>query len=227
MTNKKTTIKAVTLSIILILVSVLSLFLLEQLSPEFFGSITGKLITQVYVIPAYPMDCNVTMYNGQNLLSFFCIPNYFEREQFLANFTGYTKIYAYRAGNSDPWKSYKTNMPGWVVQDLDYFSRTDGYWFFMNISNTINYFYNGSKVSKTTLYLKEGWNLIGYPTNIPQNTSFFLNQTEYAYEIRSYDNENKTYKSYVKNSGGTLILIESNYGYWLYVNQSTSLEVNW
>ena len=164
-----------------------------------------------------------------NLISFFCITAFEDRDSFLENISDYELVFTYRSEDSvDPWKVYNPGMPVWVVQDLDYFSRRDGYWIYFNITNSTNYFINGSKRIPTEISLREGWSLAGYPTNQPKLIQESLESINNTYlVVYTMNNTEKTLLNYTKSDGGVLNETIPYQGYWIQTSADDDWVVTW
>ncbi|MFH1770598.1 MAG: hypothetical protein ABH828_03500 [archaeon] len=229
--TEKTILELVALSFLFISLSVGVLLVFDRAFPEGFDSITGKATTgaRVYIYPALPVDCNISFNPEWNLLSFFCITTYEDMNTFLQNISDYELIYTYRSADSvDPWKVYNPNMPVWVVQDLEYFSRKEGYWIYFNITNSTNYFFNGSKRIPTTVSLPAGWSLAGYPTNQPKLIEESLESiNDTLLTVYTMNNTDKNMLNYTKSSGGVINETKPYQGYWIRTNASDNWVVTW
>jgi len=181
--------------------------------------------TYVNVLPKQPTYCDFNLNPGWNLVSFFCLGMFVNRDEVLQPIEGhYVKIFSYNPTDStDPWKSYNPTLPAWTVQQLNFMDRVSGYWIYMNDSTA--YIYNGtSRSSVISLYY--GWNLIGYPDNksrlINESTSDLLFNI-----IRTYDNSSDSYKDYIKGAQNNALNYFDPYaGYWINSSAIQSLMIN-
>lgn len=197
------------------------------------NQISGMTTSQVYIIQTPPENCSVNLTSGINMVSFYCetgtSPISTALENRTHNVLNYSAIYKYNANNiNDSWDSYNPNLPSWTVQALTNLNRRYGYVVVMNSDG--EYFEEGYAFVSTNITLRPGWNFIGYPSNSEMNISNALSQIDGIYtraEAYTNVNETKTWLFYVPESGGTLQFMTPMVGYWVHVNQSSSLLVNW
>ncbi len=225
--QKKLSLEMFAITVVILGITISSLFLFQELFPEGFGEITGNAVSSVRIIQPPEAHCNMTFVGGWNLVSFFCISTQENKTAFFQNITGESLVFTYDAfDSSDPWKSMNPSLPNWTVQDFpEYLSRANAYWIY--ISGPENFFYNGSKRIPSYINLATGWNLVGYPTNIERNVSLvFSNLSATFLEIKSYNNTAGIYTNY-NGTGGTMNKTLPYRGYWLNVNTSGVWVVDW
>lgn len=210
--NRKTEEILILITILLLLT--LSIIVFEKIMPTSFQSITGKAVTMVNITPPPPVNCSFTLSAGLNLVSFFCISNMESRDDVVGSLSGIEGIFEYQEGQTDAWKTYNPDLPSFVIHDLNYMSRTEGYW--IRMSSSRNFFFEGGLIVPTNMPLIPGWNLAGYPTNQtkPVNQSFASISGNYT-EVRAYNTSTGSFISYVPGVGGALTQTESYYGYWI------------
>ena len=198
---------------VLLLLS-LMLISLDALLPSSFQKITGGVITTVNVTQANPINCSLTLASGLNLVSFFCISNSVPVSQVVGGLSNLEAVFEYQEGSTDPWKIYNPNLPGFVIQDLQSMSRTEGYWIIMSSDENLSL--QGMLRVPTFINLATGWNLVGYPTNEikPANESFATIDGNFT-EVRTYLPSVGSFISYVPGVGGALNQTEPNLGYWI------------
>ena len=132
--EEKTLVEVIAISFLFLSLSVGTLLVIEKALPEQFERITGYASAAVNVTQAIPTSCDMTFYPEWNLVSFFCLPTLEDIDTLTVGFPSYTKIFTYRSLDSaDPWKAYNPSLPSWVVQDLNYVSRLEGYWIYFSI----------------------------------------------------------------------------------------------
>jgi len=197
-----------------ILLLILSLFVFEKILPTSFQKITGNVVTRVNVTQPQVAYCNFTLYSGLNLVSFFCIPTMHPRDQVIGNLSSLEAIFEYQEEKSDAWKSYNPSLPNFVIQDLSFMSRTEGYWIMMR--NNQQFLLEGALRRSTSILLVPGWNLVGYPTNTTMvvNNSFISILSNMT-EARTRNPLSGNFISYVPGIGGALNQTEPYYGYWI------------
>ena len=132
----------------------------------------------------------------------------------VGSLSGLDGIFEYQENSSDLWKTYNPNLPSFVIQDLTYMSRTEGYW--IRMQSNENFSLSGGLRLPTNIYLVPGWNLVGYPTNQtkPVNQSFISINGNFT-EVRTYNSSAGSFISYVPGVGGALNQTIAYYGYWI------------
>ncbi|MEM2918905.1 MAG: hypothetical protein QXY62_05350 [Candidatus Altiarchaeota archaeon] len=128
--------------------------------------------------------------------------------------------YRYVLGYIDgSWKFYAVEAPG--VSTLKNMSPIYGYWIYVNKTGGVNLTINGTLLTNTTWHLREGWNLIGYPsiTTIDVATALSNISGNYRYVLGYIDG---SWKFYAVEAPGvsTLKNLTPGYGYWIYVNKT-------
>jgi hypothetical protein len=192
-------------------------FLNLEDSIDSVNEITGNVVSRVNVSPMREVPCNFTLYEGANLVSFFCITFEAARNDITTNITSLYGIFEYQKGSADKWKSYNPSLPSWVVQDLNVMSRTRGYWVIVNSTGQI--IVPGGVRIPTNIPVTAGWNLVGYPTNETKTVNqSFLSIAGNFTEAREFDPISKTYQNFIPPNTGGLTHTKPNYGYWLNSN---------
>jgi hypothetical protein len=156
------------------------------------NSLTGNYMinTKVEVIPIIFKNCSFHLYPGWNMVSFYCLGLFAERDSVLNSVSGsYGAIFEYNSFDSeDPWKSYNPSLPNWTVQQLTDMDRISGYWVYMY--DDANFYYGG-KYSDSIILLNTGWNFVGYPNTNAANITTSLNNTPFSV-VKNYINTNIT-----------------------------------
>jgi len=201
------------------------------------SDITGKVVSQitstrVNISSVKPFVCEIELKKGLNTMSFPCISSYTPRTEFFDNVENGTNntyaIYEYKGDSSDPWKVYNPNLPSYVVQDLNYLDRSKGYIIIMNKSDFLNY--SGFLPDAPSVTTKNGWALVGYPSNktkiLPSgltsiNDSFLVIETYY-----NNDSGKNGYYSYYNDGSGNLTSLETYHGYWINSTASDNWDLN-
>ncbi len=215
--NKKIETTLIVGSTLLFLVLVI--FTLQQFVPDSFNTITGDVISRVNITQPLQQNCNFTLYEGLNLVSFFCIPNSLGRDYVIGSVANIEAVFEYQEGSSDLWKTYNPGLPSFVVQDLTVMSRTEGYWLKMYAQEA--FFLEGGLRLPTDIPLQAGWNLAGYPTNeIKSVNDSFQSIGGNFTEVRAYNPITDSTINFVPGVGGALNQTEPYYGYW--INATTS-----
>jgi hypothetical protein len=189
------------------------------------SGLTGSAITntQVTIIPALPANCSLHLNPGWNLVSFYCLGLFTDRSAVLSSIDGqYTKIFSYNPyDTSDPWKSYNPNLPAGIVQQLNNMDRMSGYWIYIPTGADLTY--EGVNKTSSTITMKTGWNLIGYPSITTRNINNTLNNISFTI-IQRYNTTSDTWLVYINgSSNNTLNTLDTYVGYWINVTSDQSL----
>lgn len=200
-------------------------FMIYDISTELrINKIIGEVVSSVNVSEAPPSYCYFPLYEGKNLISFHCISGTYPRTFLFENFTGdYSAIFSYDVNDaSDHWKSYNPSLPSWVVQDLNWVYYDKGYLIVMNDNSTFDF--EGILNSHASTSLHIGWNMIGYPVSTakPTEDAFASIAGKYTIVLQYKLNEDTWYYYAPNDLSSTLTMIEPDYGYWIYINQSTN-----
>jgi len=186
---------------------------------------TGKVTSVVNVTRGAMEECDFEVYEGMNLISYHCINGFAPIQLLFANITeSIDYAYSYFETDIDPWKVYNPNLPSYVVQDLNLIEDRRGLWIFM-VQNESMY-YNGTRSLRTSMDLKEGWNLIGYPTLNDETIDDALSTIEGDYNIAiAYQNPDDTWQTGGPEGDGSLEYITKDRGYWIYMNKDSTLSL--
>lgn len=200
----------------------LSLFIYNIIFTPQLNKLTGNAITSVNVTKSIPTSCNITIYNGENLISFHCISGLFPLDFVLENITTdkYNSIFEYNQNDvNDPWKSYNPTLPNYIIQDLSMIKEDKGYWIIANKNSSINF--EGILNSHQSTQLYQGWNLVGYPRiiNTTPSDAFSSLNGKYDFVIQYKKILDTWYYYSPSDPASTLTLIEPDYGYWIHLNQ--------
>jgi len=103
----------------------------------------------------------------------------------------------------------------------DEIDKSVGLWINMNQSDTLEL--DGSIPRNKTIDLRAGWNLIGYPTMI-DNDVFDIVKNVSLFNLLTYDGSWLSYSP--SRNQNSLEMMRPGYGYWVYVNESTSLMIS-
>ena len=210
--NRKLEEALILITVILLLI--LSLIVFEKVLPTSLKTITGKVISRVNITHPPPVNCSFTLYQGLNLVSFFCISTMHPTTDVVGSLLALEGVFEYQENNSDPWKTYNPNLPSFVIQDLAYMSRIEGYW--IRMQSNENFLLEGGLNRPTNIYLTSGWNLAGYPTNETKgvNQSFSSISGNFT-EVRTYNTSLGIFINYVPGVGGALNETQPYQGYWI------------
>ncbi|MFH1174189.1 MAG: hypothetical protein V1725_03595 [archaeon] len=213
-------------------VAVLLAILLYLTSPTITGKVTA---TSVNILPLKEYNCSVTLAAGWNLISIFCIQgDEITPEQALSSMSTIPYYVFGHTLTSDTWKVYVNripasfaDLPSYAIDDLSVMKRTQGFWVYVDSATIITY--NGALRNNVVLPLQEGWNLIGYPTNISKNISEALSSIDGSYsEVWQYNASNQTWSSYRPDTpNSTLQEMAPGYGYWINMTAAATWVVDW
>ena len=133
----------------------------------------------------------------------------------------YDKIEKYNiTDNNDPWKINKEGKP--FGNDLTTLNETTGFWIHITRLNDIIFFYNGSlPFENQTVYLRPGWNLVGYPSLNDRNRTDALNGLIFGKDIVSIWTYNSGDQKWVEIKDTDFF--EVGKGYWVY----SMVKINW
>ncbi len=228
MVKNKAKISIISIIIVLCL-TMFSFYIAEDLP----NLLTGRTITRVNILETPPADCEVHLAEGLNLASFYCETG----ERHVSNaltdenntVLNYTAIFRFNPGDEEnPWSSYNPNLPNWTIQNLNNLNRRYGYWIKMEEPGM--YFREGFDFPQTTINLRRGWNLIGYPTSTERDIEDALSQISATYtRVEAYTEVDgtKTWLYHVPGGPSTIENMTPGLGYWVYMEQDATLLINW
>ena len=141
----------------------------------------------------------------------------------------YNKVYAYNAfDTADPWKVYDLSLPPFL-NDLSEINNTKGLWLYATQNAT--WTVNGTWPGSTSIPLKTGWNLVGYPGQTIKSVSDALSSIagKYTkvYTYLAFDDADpwKVYDVSLPVFLNDLTQIQAGRAYWIYVTQDCTLTV--
>ncbi|MFH0893545.1 MAG: Ig-like domain-containing protein, partial [Bacteroidota bacterium] len=154
--------------------------------------------------------CDITLSTGWNLISLPVIVSNTAIANVLSDVSNINNVNTVQYWDtvSNGWKYY---IPGAGGNTLDTIRDGNGYWIFMNSSDSLAV--TGTKTPAApdhapTYSVASGWNLVGFKSTISQITSTYLsNLSTLSYTLLNASNENK-------NSGN----MDSGKGYWLWAS---------
>ncbi len=179
-----------------------------------------------------PFTCIHTLPAGTSLVSIPCLELTLPRQRFLSNFSAggsnVAVIYKYTPFTSGKWSVYNASLPNYTVQSLSSVGRLDGLYFVMDAPETVTY--TGFLPPQTSMALRAGWNLVGYPSNRTQDLAPLLSSVAGTYalvETLEGTRENGTYLTDTPPPGGETLLNMSIYhGYWFRMASATTWVVD-
>jgi hypothetical protein len=141
----------------------------------------------------------------------------------------YSKVYAYNAFDTvDPWKVYDLSLPPFL-NDLTEINHTKGLWLYATQNST--WTINGSWPGSTSIPLKTGWNLIGYPgqttKTVTDALSSIAGKYTKVYTYVAFDDADpwKVYDISLPVFLNDLTHIQAGRAYWIWVTQDCTLMV--
>lgn len=203
------------------------------LTSDFNDFISGRSVAQVRIDQANATNCSVQLKQGVNMVSFYCEPGFILLNKSMVDASNasldYYAVFLFNPNNlNDSWSSYNPSLPAWATQSLSTLNRRSGYAVVMNTQG--EYFHDGYRFANTRIPLQTGWNFIGYPSDVEKNISEALYQLDGNYtlvEAFQVLNGSNAWRSYVPGTGGTLEWMEPMVGYWIFMNTSQNLVIDW
>jgi hypothetical protein len=119
----------------------------------------------------------------------------------------------------DPWKTYRV---GSTVNDLWNLDHTMGFW--LHATQNTNLTVYGALLMNTSITLKAGWNLVGYPSLINRTASLALAGTG-SDIITIFDGASLSYMQDIMDL--STVIMEPGEGYWVHVPADTTWVVDW
>jgi hypothetical protein len=164
----------------------------------------------VYII--IPRAFETTLHRGWNLISLPLAPLIDEIGAVLKSIDGrhYEAVYAY-----DPLKgAYKAYIPDQSeISELSRMEMGRGYWIYAKKAAVLRV---TGTATWTSIDLKEGWNLIGYPSIDTRPLADVLRPIEGKFDvIHGYDSAEGRYTAY-SDYASDLKSFEGGRGYWIY-----------
>jgi hypothetical protein len=164
---------------------------------------------------------SIALVPGWNLVSFNVRPTSTAVADVLASIAGqYTLVYAWDPTNG--WRLYDPTLG--ELNDLKTLDESMGFWIKMNIARTL--VVSGTSPSTTNMALKNGWNLVGYPSSgtliLPNALSLHGVSTDfslvYAYHAIDTGDEWKLFDRSIDPLLNNLTELAPGWGYWVNVS---------
>jgi len=187
---------------------------------------TGEVVAVVNIAGFSFTNCTKTLPIGYNLFSGYCLGTETDVHEALGNLTELEWVMSYvKEDTNDPWESYNPSLPSWVVQDLNVLNRNKGYWFKMRANGT--FWHSGIIKQENTISMKTGWNLIGYPSILVQDTGTTFQGMNGKYsQVVGFNDTNQTYEYYFPGGDNNTLNYTSPFqGYWVYATQDGSVTI--
>lgn len=185
------------------------------------GGIANDSYPLVNPINVQTMNCDLKP--GWNLISVPLIVGG-PPEQVLKSINGsYDIVQWYDPSDANaPWKTYHPEKPQYM-NTLHMINNIQGLWLHTNISGSLMLTITGIVPMETSILLKPGWNLVGYPSN---NNSRTVGEclTGIQYDRIQGFNETLQYRLQDLTSGD---IMHPWSGYWLHLNSYYLWTVEW
>ncbi|MGV8169324.1 MAG: hypothetical protein ACP5N3_04680 [Candidatus Nanoarchaeia archaeon] len=223
---RKNIILRTVMAVVLVLVISFISFILTS---DFNDFLSGRAVAQVYITPANITNCSVILKQGVNTVSFFCVDETKSINESMKNVydsgLNYYAIFSYNPNNiNDSWSSYNPGLPSLAVQSIHSLDRRKGYAVVMNSQE--EFFSDGYRFTNTRISLQNGWNFIGYPSDVEANISEVLAAIEGEYtKVETYQiiNGSNYWRDFIPGVGGDLDTMEPMIGYWIFMNETDIL----
>lgn|GEM_PF-2703242 len=200
------------------------LILASKLAPDKLTarapSLAQNVSTSVNITAGTPFICNVAIPQGTNLMSFPCLPIVYNLENFLTHFgsagANIGALYKYTPSSTGKWQAYNASLPNWTVQTLSSFGDQDSIYLVMDSGDS--FFMNGYVASNSSITLRTGWNLIGWPTNRTRDIADAIRtvNTSYTY-LKTLEGTEETggyLVDWPPPGGDNLTNMSIYHGYW-------------
>jgi hypothetical protein len=171
-----------------------------------------------------PLENYTILKQGWNLISIPLIQNNQNLQKVLEMIDGYYDAVQWYdpLDPSDQWKHHKGGKP--FGNDLFGLNETMGFWIHITNPGDTIFLYNGTQPSENqTIPLKEGWNLLGYPSLTNHNRTVGLNNLKFGVDVDSIQWFNSTTQTWhFMDSEDNFIV---GYGYWIHAKTDCVWEV--
>lgn len=164
---------------------------------------------------------SIDLIDGWNFISFPLSPLDETIESLFSSIDGqWDMIEHYNASYvNDPWKSYATFKPAFL-NDLTWLYHHHGFW--LHVTNATTLVIYGRPVNYAQIYLKSGWNMVGYPSYTSKPIWDALNGTGYD-AVEGFD-QAMPYNTIPLND---TYMMKPGEGYWVHVSADTFWIVDW
>jgi hypothetical protein len=164
---------------------------------------------------SHAQTTSITLFEGWNLISVPVNPTNPSVPAALSSINGkYSAFYGFDG------TSYQAYIPDSDSNTLTRIEAGKGYWSYMEEAGTLSV--QGTPASQSVA-IKEGWNLIGYPSTTSRPVLAALSSIAGKYEaLYAFDVEANSYKSYIPGEQSDLTVLEAGRGYWLYSTANTT-----
>jgi hypothetical protein len=180
---------------------------------------------EVHYIPA--TTHNVTVHSGWNLISTPLIQNNTNTLNVLNDSAGdggtnWNVVQSFIRSSPGQWKSYATYKPAFLNTLLD-INHTMGLWIYITSLGDGELTFFGDYSDYSTITLKAGWNLVGYPAQNPRTvTNSFAGVTEFI----SAEGYNAVAPYRISQLAGSYMM-QPGEAYWVQVSADTTWIIDW
>jgi parallel beta-helix repeat protein len=168
---------------------------------------------------------SVLLHSGWNLISIPYIQPDRNLDFVLSSINGsYDAVQWYNVSDSpDVWKHNQILKPS-QLNDLNNIDHKMGFWIHINESNTFLFQYPGLQLTENyTIFLKQGWNLVGYPSKTNYNITDGLNNLTFGTQIDAIWTYNDVIQKWKELT--SFDYFERGKGYWIHANNDVIWEV--
>jgi hypothetical protein len=189
----------------------------------------GVYVDEWEIVSGMPTDYSVPVVEGWNLISVPMDQDYSDPETVFNDAAGdgnttWDRLVWYDAADSqDRWKQYAT---GWntTLNDLGEVDIGMGLWINITAVGDGYLTVTGLKPTSTTMNLKAGWNLVGYPADDDSSYNVASLKSATGATIVEGFKASATYKTEVLADG---VCLKKGAGYWVYAPADTTWTVDW
>jgi len=184
----------------------------ESVNSSFITDVTNQQI-DVQVLVRIPLVV------GWNLISLPLVQTNSSIPSVLSSINGQWDIVKYFnvSNSSDPWKTYRV---GSTVIDLWNLDHTVGFWLHATVNTTLIVY--GTLPMSTSITLKAGWNLVGYPSEMSRLASSTLPAEADVVSVW------QTASPYIQDfMDKSLVTMSAGNGYWVHVTSDFVWAVDW
>lgn len=166
----------------------------------------------------------ISLYKGWNLIS---IPLRLENSSIESVFKSiegnYDEVRWYNSSDfQDPWKQYKVDKP--FGNDLKEVNHTMGLWIYMKEDDIL--VITGELPTSTTITLRKGWNLVGYPSLTTQSLTEALSSISGKYNVIFHYDRTDVSDPWKRDLDGDLTEMEPDKGYWIHAKEDCNWVIN-
>ncbi len=199
-----------------------------------FGyTVANMSLSRVVIIVLDGMSYQFPLEKGWNMISVPINQSDTSFKKVLEYIQGkYRTVLCYNASDAnDPWKNHhvpKVGTPLEDCNDLHNIDRTMGFWIYMEKNDVLSLVGRVPIPTTTTIKLKKGWNLVGYPSltqRYPGQPAFLPAECNL---VLFYNATSSMWEDYDPGSGsGTILNMNPGNGFWVHVKSDCTWSVDW